>query len=176
MTDNKKNLGIEIFQPVAPEHFVAARELFREYTNFLYSLPDMRAHVDSLDPHTEIAGLEAGPYASPTGAMLLATCDKEYTGVVALRRLTDRVCEMKRLYVRRKYRGVSIGIQLVRAIIRKGKALGYERMRLDSHPDMTKAHQLYYSLGFYDIPRYNKNIVPGVLFMELDLDCSGRNL
>jgi GNAT superfamily N-acetyltransferase len=169
MTDSKKALAILIFKPSTPRHFAGARELFQEYVDFLYSLPDMRVHVDSQDPATEMAELEAGSYAPPDGALLLASHEDDFVGVVALRKLTEETCEMKRLYVRPKWRAASVGIQLAQAIITTARDMGYQRMWLDTHPAMTKAHQLYYSLGFNPIPRYNENIVPGVLFLELDL-------
>jgi putative acetyltransferase len=176
MTASKKVLGIQVFEPSIPEHFEGVRQLFREYIDFLYGLPNMRVHVDSLKPETELAELEVGYYAPPTGAILLASHDDELVGVVAMRKLADQMCEMKRLYVRPKCRGTSVGVQLAHAIIKKAKEIGYHRMRLDTHPAMVKAHQLYYALGFYDIPRYNQNAVPGALFMELDLKTSSPEL
>ncbi len=102
------------------------------------------------------------------GALLLAATDQKYIGIVCLRKLTGDICEMKRLYVRPMLRGASLGMRLAQHILGKGKSLGYKKMWLDTHPAMKKAHQLYYSLGFYDIPRYNQNTLPGALFMELD--------
>jgi GNAT superfamily N-acetyltransferase len=166
---NPAMIDIKIFGPSLPEHFDAVRQLFREYINFLYGLPNMRIHVDMEGPDAELAELEKGRYAPPDGAILLAMHNGEFIGAVALRKLTDEVCEMKRLYVRPQGRGASVGLQLAQQIIQQGREKGYRKMRLDTHPAMTKAHQLYYSLGFFDIQRYNQNMVPGALFMELDL-------
>ena len=160
---------LKIFAPVHSEHYAAIRRLFREYIDFLYSLPNMRVHIDMQDPQTELAELETGKYTPPNGALLLAMHDDEYIGAVALRKLEDDICEMKRLYVHPNSRGNSVGRLLAEQIIQKARDMGYKRMRLDTHPAMTKAHRLYYSLGFYDIPPYNQNIVPDALFMELDL-------
>jgi putative acetyltransferase len=161
---------VRIFPPLTPLHFSAARQLFKEYIDFLHGLPHMHLHIDMQDPVSELAELERGKYSQPGGgAILLALHDRAFVGVVALRKLTNGICEMKRLYVRPRRRGAAIGRQLAQQIIQKGKETGYQKMRLDTHPAMTKAHQLYHSLGFYDIPRYNQNMVPGALFMELDL-------
>jgi len=160
---------LKIFAPASPEHYTAIRRLFREYIDFLYSLPNMRVHIDTQDPQTELAELETGKYAPPDGALLLAMQNGEYIGVVALRKFEGAICEMKRLYVHPKSRGSLAGRSLAEQIIQKARDIGYKKMRLDTHPAMTKAHRLYYSLGFYDIPPYNRNIVPDALFMELDL-------
>jgi GNAT superfamily N-acetyltransferase len=116
-----------------------------------------------------VAALESGKYSGPYGATLLASLSDCFIGAVALRKFSDDICEMKRLYVRPEGRGTSAGFQLARQIMQRAKGLGYRRMRLDTLPSMTKAHRLYYSLGFYDIERYNQNMVPGALFMEAEL-------
>jgi GNAT superfamily N-acetyltransferase len=161
--------SVKIFEPATPEHFAAIRLLFKEYYDFLYSLPNMSVHVDQQKPGVEIAELETGKYTAPSGALLLASHENEFTGVVALRRLTVDTSEMKRLYVRSTSRGNSMGYKLAAAIIQKGSELGYQKMRLDTHAAMKKAHALYYALGFYDITNYNQNQVPGAIFMEIDL-------
>lgn len=160
---------VEIFEPVTPEQFDAVRRLFKEYMEYLFELPDMQVHIELKGSGKELAELEKGYYAPPSGAILLATYRGEYAGAVALRKLTPSICEMKRLYVSPAYRGAAIGLQLAQQIIRKGKEMGYTAMRLDTHPSLKKAQQLYYSLGFYDIHRYNQNTIPGILFMEIDL-------
>jgi len=169
MENKIQTSGIKIIQASTKEHFEATRRLFREYYQLLYSLQDMVMNMDLQSHSSELADLENGKYVPPLGAILLSTSGNGFSGVVALRQLENDICEMKRLYVRPEYRGESIGMELAKRIIQKGRELGYSKMRLDTHPDMTSAHRLYYALGFYDIPQYNQNNVPGALFMELDL-------
>jgi GNAT superfamily N-acetyltransferase len=117
----------------------------------------------------ELADLP-GPYAPPSGCLLLATTGGEPAGCVALKRLADGVGEMKRLYVRSRYRGTGLGRRLAEQVIREAKRLGYQAVRLDTVPSvMGSAVALYRSLGFRDIPAYCFNPVPGALFMELRL-------
>ena len=120
-------------------------------------------------PFTELDELQSGKYTLPEGIILLATHKNDPIGAVALRKFEGNSCEMKRLYVRPILRGASVGRKLAEAIIEKGRVLGYERMLLDTHLMMNKAHQLYESLGFNYIPRYNDNPVPDALFMQLAL-------
>jgi len=170
MENKIQTSGVKITQASTKEHFEATRRLFKEYFDLLYSLRDMQLNMDVQLHAGELSEIENGTYVPPNGAILLATSGNEFTGVVALRKITDDMCEMKRLYVRPEQRGASIGLHLAKRIIQKAIDLGYSKMRLDTHPDMTSAHRLYYSLGFYDIPQYNQNNIPGALFMELDLE------
>jgi GNAT superfamily N-acetyltransferase len=117
----------------------------------------------------ELAGLP-GQYAPPSGCLLLATADDQPAGCVALKKLADGVCEMKRLYVRSRHRGTGLGRTLAEQIIREARRLGYQAIRLDTVPSvMGSAVALYRSLGFRDIPAYCFNPVPGALFVELRL-------
>ena len=72
-------------------------------------------------------------------------------GCVALRRIDDQTCEMKRLYIRPQFRGTGLGRNLALRVIDEARSRGYKRMRLDTLPSMQKAQQLYESLGFRDI-------------------------
>jgi ribosomal protein S18 acetylase RimI-like enzyme len=136
----------------------ALRELFREYFAWL-------------GPEGWFTDIEAELAALPGGydAILLAREGDEIAGCVALRRLEEDVCEMKRLYVRPAARGSGAGRALVEASVARARELGYAAMRLDTLPTMDTAQALYLSLGFREIERYNENPIEGVRFFELRL-------
>ena len=119
--------------------------------------------------HRELSEFPRG-YLPPRGALLLCDCDGELAGGVAMRRLDDTTCEMKRLYVRPGFRGRGIGRTLAAAVIDAARAAGYRRMRLDTLPGMDDAQRLYRLLGFTDIDPYYENPVPGTRYLELVLD------
>lgn len=114
-----------------------------------------------------------GCYAEPAGRILLAVNGDESAGVVALRPLAAGLCEMKRLYVRPRWRGRDIGGRLARAVVDEGRRLGYRAMRLDTHDSMQTAIALYRDLGFREIPRYYDNPLPGIHYYELALSGAG---
>jgi GNAT superfamily N-acetyltransferase len=136
----------------------ALRALFREYAAWL------GAQGWFVDLEAELAALPGG-----YDVVLVASEGDERTGCVALKRLPDRACEMKRLYVRPAVRGSGAGRALAEASIARARDLGYATMRLDTLPSMDAARALYLSLGFRPIERYNDNPIPGVLFFELTL-------
>jgi ribosomal protein S18 acetylase RimI-like enzyme len=145
-----------------PEELAGVRRLVEEYVQAL----GIDLGFQEID--AELGNLAAA-YAPPEGRILVAVAGAELAGCVALRPLGPGTCEMKRLYVRPAFRGGGLGRRLAVAVIDKGRELGYERMRIDTLPQMTAARELYAALGFHEIEPYRFNPVPGTAFMELEL-------
>jgi putative acetyltransferase len=110
-----------------------------------------------------------GAYAPPRGQILLAESDGRALGVIALRPLDARRCEMKRLYVRPEARGRGLGGRLARAIMAEAAQRGYATMRLDTHDSMLEAIGLYRALGFREIAAYGDHAIAGLHYYERDL-------
>jgi len=106
---------------------------------------------------------------------MLVFDDRRAVGCGALRPIDDRVCEMKRVYLRPSVRGKGVGRVLIGTLIQSARELGYEQMRLDTLPSMTRAMEIYRSLGFKEIAPYRVNPVPGASFLELELNPGGAN-
>jgi GNAT superfamily N-acetyltransferase len=154
---------MKLIQAESAVEMEQARQLFREYQAWL------QIDLCFQNFEKELANLP-GDYAAPAGRLLLAYEDAQLTGCVALRKLDDDICEMKRLFLREEFRGRGLGRQLIAAIIQEARQIGYERMRLDTlPPKMNDAIALYQTYGFKQIERYYDNPVPGAMFMELDL-------
>jgi|SRR5579859_1346129 len=155
--------GLSFVQADSPAQIAQARGLFLEYAQSLgFSLC-----FQSFDK--ELAGLP-GDYAPPAGRLLLAEYNGQLAGCVALHKLEDGICEMKRLYLRRQFRGKGLGRALASRIIAEARQIGYQRIRLDTvEPVMKDAVAMYRKIGFREIPPYRANPIDGALYMELEL-------
>jgi ribosomal protein S18 acetylase RimI-like enzyme len=159
-----------------PCDYPAVAELMRAFIRWHYerhasdrALID--GYFDDAAYEAELRGLP-GCYVPPTGALLVAEQDGVIVGCVALKRLDHERCEMKRLFVDPAAQGSGAGQALARAIVARGKALGYSRMMLDTGPKQIEAQALYRKLGFGDTEPYyemSPELRDWLVFMELDL-------
>ena len=154
---------MNLTQAESDEDVQQARLLFEEYAEWL----GLNLCFQNFDK--ELAGLP-GDYTPPNGRLLLARENNQVAGCIALRKIGDSICEMKRLYVRPEFRGTGLGSLLVKTIIEAAREIGYDGMRLDTLPGkMDQAIAMYRSQGFKNIEPYYNNPVEGAAFMELEL-------
>jgi len=154
--------ALRIVPAEAGEALQSVRLLFKEYAASL----DFDLGFQNFSD--ELKHLPAD-YAQPDGRLLLAIYKDQVAGCVALRKLEEGLCEMKRLFVRPRFQSLKIGRSLAQAVIAEAKAIGYSRIRLDTVPSMRRARALYETLGFKEIPPYRYNPIFGTVFMELTL-------
>ena len=155
--------GLAILQAASPPQIAAVRGLFLEYAESLgFSLCFQNFDKELRDL--------PGDYVPPDGRLLLAEYQGQLAGCVALHKLEPGMCEMKRLYVRPQFRGKRLGSALADRVIGEARAIGYQRMRLDTvEPVMKDAVAMYRRLGFRDIAPYRANPIAGAMYMELEL-------
>lgn len=113
----------------------------------------------------ELQGLP-GVYGAAGGALLLAKYQDDPAGTIALRRLDGSSGEVKRLYLRPKYRGLGLGRRLLEAVMERASAMGYECLYADTLPTMTEALSLYQRTGFELVEAYSSSPTPGAIYMR----------
>lgn len=158
--------SVTLTTPLEPEELSAARTLFREYAASL----NVDLCFQGFD--AELAHLP-GEYGPPRGTLLLAWVDGALAGCCALRPLDNsdypNAGEMKRLYVRKAFRGFGIGRQLADAVLDAARQVGYACVLLDTLDEMEAARALYTDLGFVEIPPYYHNPLPGSHYLKVDI-------
>ena len=146
--------------------FKDVRDLRLMIKKYLSALPFA---IDYQSPDKELDDLGAVYGEAAGGALFVARVNDEYAGCVALKDIGDGRCEMKRLFVREKYRGYKLGKKLTAAVVARAKEMGYKEMFLDTHREAQKlAIIMYKKMGFVECPDYHPN--PGkLLCLRLDL-------
>jgi len=88
----------------------------------------------------------------PGGAILMASCDGEIAGTVALRKVDDKTFEFTKMAVDEKFRRRGIAEALSQASFIKARELGCRTVILYSNSILTPAIRLYEKLGFEHVP------------------------
>ncbi len=109
----------------------------------------------------------AKKYTAPEGELLVAVDEADNVlGMVAYHKHTDERCEMKRLYVSPKCRGMKLGDKLVTEIIQHAKNAGFKEMVLDTITPLQAAIHLYQKMGFKECKPYYNNPMKDVIYMK----------
>ena len=143
--------------------------LYREYASMLVQTdPVFRKSLEQQNYDEEIAHLEE-KFSPPGGSIYLVYVEGQLAGCVGMKASDPESAELKRLYVRSEFRGHGLGEMLVRRIMADAAAAGYRRLRLDTLPGLKAALRLYRRLGFRETEPYYDCLVPGTVFMEIEL-------
>ncbi len=138
------------------------RELFEEYAEELDVDLCFQNFSKELD---ELPGI----YAEPEGCILLLENQEQIVGIVALKKLEDGICEMKRLYLKLEARKNGNGRKLADALLFEAKKLGYKYMKLDTIQRLKAAVHMYKKMGFEETDAYNYNPDATVLYFKKEL-------
>jgi GNAT superfamily N-acetyltransferase len=157
---------ITLVVPDTPALLDDTREIFREYAG------SIGVDLCFQGFEAELAALP-GEYAAPNGRLLLGFVDGALAACGGFRPLADvdypNACEMKRLFVRRAFRGFGIGRVLAQGLMDLAAQAGHSVMLLDTLDEMEAARGLYTSLGFGEIPPYYFNPIPGAHYLKANL-------
>ena len=145
------------------------KSLFTEYTEYLVENDiEFKKYLEIQKYDYEIENLE-DIYGMPWGRLYIAFYENQVAGCIALRKLNDTQCEMKRLYVKPEFRNKGIAKMLVEKVISDSKEIGYSSMLLDTLPFLQTAIKMYKKIGFYEIGCYNDSPLDNTIYMKLDL-------
>ena len=95
-----------------------------------------------------------------------AVDDDKIIGTVGVKKLSDTLCELKAMYLYRKYQGQGIGRRLAETAVSFAQDTGFECMVLDTVSTYENALALYKKVGFRETERYNDNERADVFMMK----------
>jgi putative acetyltransferase len=100
--------------------FEQGKELFREYAKSLgvdLSFQDFEKELKTIDQQ----------YRRPDGGLILAFKGEQPVGCAGVRKFDGDTAELKRMYVKVEYRGLNIGVELLKRSMKLGQDLGYKK-------------------------------------------------
>lgn len=157
------NIIIQYKNAKSRQDIAKIKELFLEYAqslSFNLCFQNFEHELESLP----------GDYSEPDGCLILVNYNDTPAASIALHRFDSTSAEMKRLYVRPQYRGMSIARRLCNEVIDFARKRGYQSIKLDTIDTMIEAIALYESLGFREIDPYRFNPCSGARYFELELN------
>jgi putative acetyltransferase len=162
----RRKVRMEIRQAVTPQELAQISQLFRQY--FAWLADEHGINMSYQGVEAELAGLP-GYYAAPQGCLLLLFEAGEAAGCGAFRPLDEKICELKRMYVKPEFRGKGLGRAIAVRLLEEARLSGYEIARLDTGTFLNEAQALYQSLGFQVIGSYYQvpeQVLKLTIFME----------
>ncbi|BAZ68467.1 MAG: GNAT family N-acetyltransferase [Pelatocladus maniniholoensis HA4357-MV3] len=118
-----------------------------------------------IDSMSDIENVQSH-YFDNCGTFLVLVNDEQVVGTGAIRRLDNEICELKRMWFLKEYRGQGLGWKMAQTLFDFAQQAGYRKVRLDlaNEERQPQALKLYRKLGFYSIERYNDSSC--TVFME----------
>ncbi len=153
-------MDIQIFQYRA-SHLDEIRIILNEYLSFIGEeliRPPWNYNLDvKYAVNFTINNLDK--FAEPYGRLFLVEVDSEIAGTISLRKIRGDAGEIKRMYVKPKFRGKKLGNLMVEKVISISKENGFSKLFLDTSSFMSSAVSLYKKYGFKEIDSYPECIV-----------------
>jgi GNAT superfamily N-acetyltransferase len=94
----------------------------------------------------------------PDGRLFVGRYAGEPAGHAGVRMTDDATAELKRVFVRKEFRGTGGAALLVTAAEDAARALGARRIVLDTRSDLIEARRLYERLGYTETEPHNDGI------------------
>lgn len=148
-------------QKITPGQTVAAKMLIASVAQRIF-VPDSTPQdfFNVLEEEGELRDVDEfqSVYEAHRGLFLVVMNADTLVGTGALKYHTDKVAELKRLWLLEKYHGQGIGYEVVSRLLKFGREQGYQRVWLQTGEEQIRAIRFYTRLGFKPIPSYRKSM------------------
>lgn len=148
-------------RPIQPEEVTAARRLIYSVAHEIFNdtrpLEESMAYYDSKGVLEDMDDIQKS-YFEDDGTFLVMTDGDQIIGTGAIKKWDAQICELKRLWFLKEYRGKGLGYQMTQELLSFARSKGYQRVRLETDPvAQSRALDFYKRLGFYEISQYSQH-------------------
>ena len=153
-------MDIQIFQ-YKESHLEEIRIILNEYLSFIAKeliRPPWNYNLDE-EYAVNFTMKNLDKFAEPDGRLLLVEVDGEIAATISLRKIREDAGEIKRMYVKPKFRGEKLGNLMIENVISISEENGFSKLFLDTAIFMSSAISLYKKYGFKEIDSYPECIV-----------------
>ncbi len=125
--------------------------------------------IKQFDKQGELSDIDdyESHYVKQRGLFLVITDKDEVIGTGAIRRIDDRICELKRLWLLEKCQGKGMGYRVLQELIKFAQENGYQKIWLETDNEQERAVRFYQSVGFRSIEKYNNRNSDNYMEMEI---------
>ena len=146
---------------IRPEETPIARRLIYSVAHEIFKdtrpLEETMAFYDARGVLEEMDDIQRS-YFDDDGTFLVMVDGDKIIGTGAIKKLDEEICELKRLWFLKEYRGKGLGYQMTQELLSFARQKGYKRVRLETDPEaQSQAMAFYKRLGFYEIPQYSQH-------------------
>jgi putative acetyltransferase len=157
-------------RPIHEEEIPAVKHIIYRVAYNIFgfdgTLEDSIRYYTDLDIFNDMDNLHAH-YFDAGGMFLVVLNGEQVIGSGALRKLDEKIVELKRMWLLEEYHGLGIGYRIILELFDFARAKGYAHIRLQTSPEQVRALEFYRKVGFYEIPCYNDDV--GEISMEISL-------
>ena len=122
-------MDVQIFQYNESE-LEEIRIILNDFLSFIaneLSKPPWNFNLDE-DHEVDLTMNNLDKFAEPDGRLLLFEVDGQITGTISLRKIREYSGEIKRMYVRLKFKGEKLGNLMIEEVIRVSKENGFPKL------------------------------------------------
>ena len=154
-------MDIQIFQ-YKKSHLEDIRVILNEYLSFISKeliKPPWNFNLD-IEHEVNFTMNNLDKFAEPDGRLLLVEVDSEVAGTISLRKIREDTGEIKRMYIKPKFRGKKLGNLLIEEVIEISQRNEFSKLYLDTAHFMSSAISIYKKYGFKETTSYPESVIP----------------
>ena len=158
-------MDVQIFQ-YKESQLEEIRLILTEYMTFIANemiKPPWEFNVD-VEHEVDFTMNNLDKFEEPDGRLLLVEVDGQIAGTISLRNIRGDCSEIKRMYLKPKFRGKKLGNLMIEKVISISEENGFSKLFLDTSLFMSSAVSLYKKFGFKETDSYPECIVPKELW------------